>query len=194
MAARAWLVVALLACNGDPVTPRALARSVLDQAIAHDLSARVGQPVTAHCATFAGIPLACRAHLPDGSELKIRISPGRDGWRWRVEDRIETAPIQAYVQGVLGDLGIAQTAHCPALPRERRIACSLSGGGIAFVEIAATGQLSLELELDPAAAVARSVPPADRELARMSLALHRLGDEEDREGDEPPSDGGVAQP
>ena len=170
----AWLALALVAC-GDPGAPVTTGPSALEQAIARDLSARLAGAVTARCTTFASIPLICRARLPDGGELRIRIAGSRGAWAWRVEDRIDTAPIQAYVQGVLGDLGVAQTASCPPLSRERRIACALTGGGVAFVEVAASGRLSLELELDPAAAAARVAPAADRDLARLSRALQAAG-------------------
>ncbi len=191
MVARSTFALVLAACRGPAASPPAQGPTPLEQAIAYDLSARVGAPVAAHCGSIAGVPLVCHARLPDG-EVKIRVTSAGGAWEWHVDDRIDTAPVQAYVEGVLGDLGIAQTVRCPALPRQRRITCPLSGGGVALVEVAAGGQLSLELELDPAAANARTSASADRDLARMSHALERL--EDDDEGDEPPGDGGVAQP
>src|SRR5262249_24967675 len=150
----------------------------------------VGAEVIPDCHGIVGIPIACHAKLPDGSDVRIRVTSAAGAWEWQLEDRIDTAAVQAYVDGVLGDLGLAQTARCPPLSRERRIACALSGGGVAFVDVAASGQLSLELALDAAAATARSVPTPQRDLVRMSRALQRLDDEDD----EPPEDGGIAQP
>jgi hypothetical protein len=149
----------------------------LETRIARELTAKLGVPVTTRCAVVGGTPIACHAVLADGTPLPIAIAAGS----WQIPGHvIATAPIQSYVQGVLHDLGVAQQATCgPAVRRlapGERIACSLSGGGEAFVEIARDGALAVELDLDPAAAAARTHGESDAELVRRSRALDREGD------------------
>jgi hypothetical protein len=146
----------------------------LETAIARALTARFGVPVTTRCAIIGGTPIACHASLADGTQLPIAIA----GKTWHLAGRVvETAPIAAYVQGVLADLGRSERATCgPAVQRVapgQRIACALSGGGAAFVEIASNGALAVELALDRAAAAARTSGEPERELLRRSRALDR---------------------
>lgn len=164
-------------CGRDDGAPPRLPPETL---IARDLTARLGMPVTVRCIAFG---VRCQVTLGDGSESPIWVTSAGSAWEWRSAGlAIDTAPITAYIDGVLADLGIAQTARCaPRIAHARRLACGLSGGGAAFVSIARDGQLALELALDPHAAAARSGPADDRELVRASHALEHL----DGEADEP---------
>src|SRR5439155_25911510 len=136
-----------------------------------------GAPVTVSCAIAT-----CRAELA-GLALPIRVAADGSAWAWNVDGRVvDTAPIAAYVDGMLADLHVKQTASCGAkvvyLPRGERLACALSGGGRAFVDVAPGGALAVELALDRAAAAARgepSTPERDRELDKMSRALEGGG-------------------
>jgi hypothetical protein len=164
---------ALLSACGR-TAPGAAPPSPLETEIARELTARAGGPVTVTCA-----PRACRAELPDRTVLPIRVAEAGSAWTWQVEGLVvDTPPIAAYVDGVLADLHVAKTASCGAklqlVPRGERLACTLSGGGTAFVEIASNGAISVELALDSGAAAARgepSTPERDRELDKMSRAL-----------------------
>jgi hypothetical protein len=173
-----------------PITP-----APLETGIARELTARFGVPVTATCAWLAGMPLACRAVLPDATVLPVALSGAGPAWDWRIPGRVvAVAPIAAYVQASLADLGIAQTASCgPSVQRlapGARITCALSGGGVAFVDVTVGGEVSLELALDPATAMLRRAPISDRELVGTSRALEHLGGEED-DPVEVPGDGGT---
>ena len=168
-------LLAMAACSDRE--PRDASRELpLETAIARELTAKLGVPVTARCAVVAGTPIGCHA-IAESTALPIAIEHGR----WRIAGRaIATAPIQSYVQGMLRDLGVAQQATCgPAvrwLSAGERIACTLSGGGEAFVDVALDGALAVELEIDPAAAAARTRTESDAELLKRSRALDREGD------------------
>ncbi len=192
--------MALAAC-GDRKPSGAARKSPLEVAIARDLTAKLGQPVTSSCTTTMLGVAKCDATLADGTKLPIEVKSEGKEWAWRVVGLVvETAPIAKYVDDTLGDLKIAQQANCGPriafVEAGGRIACKLSGGGIAFVRVDANGNTSLELELDPAAATARSepvTPTRDRELTTISHALENLEGESDGE-EEVTADGGVPSP
>jgi hypothetical protein len=192
--------VSLAAC-GDHTSRQPPRRSPLETAIARDVTARFGMPVTASCTVAAGIPVACEAALVDGTKLPIEIRSEGTEWAWRVAGIVvDTAPVAAYLDATLGDLHVAQHASCGAryvvVQPGDRIGCRLSAGGTAFVRVAADGTTSLELDLDPASAAARGEPvtPArDRELTSISRALETLEGESDGE-EELPGDGGLPSP
>jgi hypothetical protein len=76
------------------------------------------------------------------------------------------------------------------------VACTLSGGGAAFVQVAADGSTTLELALDKASAAARTelvTPERDRELTLQSKRLEDLEGESDGE-EAVAGDGGVPEP
>jgi hypothetical protein len=172
----AWF--ALVACSADGAGPPA--SPPLDTVLARELTARFGVPVTVRCSVFG---VRCRAELGDGSELAMIVAASGGAWEWRSEGTaIDTAPLAAYVDGVLADLGVASTARCgPRIARTRRITCQLSGGGAAFLAVRPDGQLGLELALGPAVAAVRAVAFDPGELARASHALahHLDGDPDD---------------
>ena len=62
-----------LAACGDHTNRQPPRRSPLETAIARDVTARFGVPVTASCTLAAGIPVACEAALVDGTKLPIEI-------------------------------------------------------------------------------------------------------------------------
>jgi hypothetical protein len=164
------------ACGHHEPPERAL--PPLETTIARDLTARFGLPVTTRCAIIGDVPVVCQAVISDGTALPIALERAGVGVHWRVAGRVvETAPIAAYVGGVLADLGIAQRAICgPPVQRlapGKRLACTLSGGGAAFVQVASDGALSLELALDPAAAAARGTAETDADLLHRSRELDK---------------------
>ncbi len=190
-----------LAACGDHTSRQPVRRSPLETAIARDVTARLGLPVTASCTIIAGIPVRCEATLIDGTKLPIEIrSEGRE-WAWRVDGLVvDTVPVAAYLDATLGDLGLAQRASCGAryivVKPGDRIGCKLSAGGMAFVRFAADGTASLELDLDAASAAARGeliTPARDQALTAISRALETLEGESDGE-EEVPGDGGLPSP
>lgn len=172
------LAAASIGCRGDSHT-RAPERPV-ETAIARDLTARFGMPVEAHCE----LPIpACHATLADGSVIPVRLTSDGSGFDWHLDGVIDTQPIARYVDAMLAENHVAKTADCGARVRRidagQRLTCELSGGGRAFVDIGAGGALSVELELDPAAAAARgeAVSPArEHELEQKSRALDHGSD------------------
>lgn len=184
MHSRLWLV-ALIAC-GDPPAAEPSRASPLESGIARELTARFGAPVTTRCAFVGGVPFACEVTVADQT-LPVAVAGDGAAWAWQLDGRVvATAPITAYVDGVLADLGVAQTARCGQpvvrVPPGTRIACALSGGGTAFVALALDGTTSLELALDPAVARIRAEPAHDPELVRASRALERVDGDEDDDG------------
>jgi hypothetical protein len=193
-------VLTLLSC-GDHKASEGARKSPLETAIARDLTAKIREPVSATCALVLGAPAKCEATLADGTKLPIEIANEGKEWSWRVAGLvIETAPIASYIAGTLSDLKVAQQPNCGGriafVEPGGRLACKLSGGGMAFVRFAADGTASLELDLDQPSALARGelvTPERDRELTAISKALENLEGESDGE-EEVPSDGGVAKP
>jgi hypothetical protein len=181
------VALALVACGssrGDQ--PQAIAAGDhLAQLVARELGARFGTLMSAHCDE----PHAtCTSALADGTPLTVRVTRDGAGWTWKLEgDFVDTAPIATYVDSLLVDLGVAQTASCAPrvarLPRGSRLACSLSGGGSAFVAVGSGGALAVELALDRNSAAARddpATPAHDRELEARSRALAGADDDDDR--------------
>jgi hypothetical protein len=197
-------VLTLVACRDR--NPPPASSSPLETAIARELTAKLAQPVTATCTMIVGLPAKCEATAADGMKLPIEITSEGSEWAWRVPGRlIETAPIKAYVDRALADLQLAQQANCGGrfafvVPGDR-VGCKLSGGGIAFVQLAADGTASLELALDPASGAARGdlvTPERDRQLTTISRALETLEGESATDGEEEvgsaAGDAGVAAP
>lgn len=191
-------LLTVIACSDRQVSepPRP---SEMETAIARDLTARFGTSVTARCLLAGAVPVKCSAKLGDGTALPIAIeNASKTEWGWRVDGRvIETKAIAAYVQEGLADVHVTETASCGApiqvIKPGERIVCKLSGGGAAFVDIAADGSTSLELALDSVSAAARMelvTPDSERELTKQSKALEPLAGESDGEG--PMADAGVA--
>ena len=193
-------LVTLVAC-GDRRSSEGARKSPLETAIARELTAKIAEPVSATCGMILGAPAKCEATLADGTKLPIEIANEGKEWAWRVKGLvIETRPIATHIEATLGDLKLAQRAACGAriafIEPGGRLACKLSGGGTAFVQFAADGTTSLELDLDPASAAARGelvTPERDRELTAISKALENLEGESDGE-EEVGSDGGVPNP
>ncbi len=170
----------------------------LEANIDHALFERLGVAVVTTC---NGMVPPCSALLPDGTALPIDLTWTPAGWEWRVRGRvITTEQIEAYLRSEVADLGVPQGVRCA--PRVRviaatdRIECWLQRGGKAFVTVRRDGTTSVELDLDAAAATARSelvTPQRDQELERASRALARMADdEEDCESSPAPVDASVA--
>ena len=193
-------LLTLVAC-GDRKSAEPTRHSPLEVGIARDLTAKLGEPVTATCVMIQNLPAKCEAQLGGGTKLPIAITSEGKEWAWRVAGRVvESAPIVAYINASLADLKIAQQANCGSrivlVEAGGRIGCKLSGGGMAFVAVGADGTTSLELAIDAASAAARGevvTPQRDRELTTISKALENLEGESDGE-EEVTGDGGVPSP
>jgi hypothetical protein len=157
---RAVRFLAVLGACGDPPPdspppPPAAKPSHVEQTIATQLSAKLGRATTVSC-TATG----CTADLGD-AVLPIAIAKGSGDLSWSVDGLlVRAAPIEAYLSAALVDLGAPQKVSCgPAIrsvPAGARIECALERGGKAFAVIAANGTFATEIDLDPAAAEARS--------------------------------------
>lgn len=193
-------LLTLVAC-GDRKPSEGARKSPLETAIARDLTAKLSQPVTVTCESINGVPSKCEATLADATKLPIGIASEGKEWAWHVAGLVvETQPIVTHVEATLGDLKLAQKANCGGrfayVEPGGRLACKLSGGGIAFVKFAKDGTASLELDLDAKSAAARGelvTPERDRELTAISKALETLEGESDGEEEVVP-DGGVGKP
>lgn len=170
----------------------------LELAISRDLGTRFGTSVTTRCAIALGNPVKCEATLEGDTKLPIEVKGEGKEWVWRVAGTVvQTKTVTEWVNGELSDLNIPQTADCGpkvvVLQDGERVACKLTGGGIAFVAIAKDGEASLELELDAEAAAARSetvTPEREREIFTISKGLEGLEGESDGE-EEVPGDAAV---
>jgi hypothetical protein len=176
-------------------------KSPLESAIERDLTARFVVPVKADCAEVVGMNARCEASLDDGTKLPIVVTSEGKEWAWRVRGVVvEKAALTEFVAAALADLHVDQKVDCtPAVhvvqPGERTT-CKLSGGGLAFVQIAADGNARLELDLDAASAAARGelvTPERERELIKISKDLDGRAGASDGE-EEVTGDGGVDQP
>lgn len=158
---RAILLAALHAACGDPARdpPPAPSPPVkpshVEETIATQLAAKLGRTATVSCTATS-----CTADLGD-AVLPIAIAKGSGELSWSVDGLlVRAAPIEAYLREALVDLGAPQKVSCgPAIrsvPAGARIECALERGGKAFAVIAANGTFSTEIDLDPAAAKARS--------------------------------------
>ena len=170
-----------------------LRRSPLESGIARELTERLGVPVTTRCVIVAGIA-SCRAWA-GAVRLPIVVENHRGEWTWEVEGRfVTTAPIVAQIAGELADLGVQQTVDCgaPVARVDDRLACTLSGGGSAFVTVAPDGRVELELAIDPAAAGVRSEQP--RDLTKTSRDLENMGGDDDEDATPGSSSGSTVAP
>jgi hypothetical protein len=193
-------LLALVAC-GDRRADVGAKKSPLEIAIAHDLTARFGVTVNADCAVLVGMNAQCEASLADGTKLPISVKGERGDWVWHVSGVVVEQPaLTEFVAAALAEIHVDQKVDCtPAVhvvqPGERTT-CKLSGGGLAFVQIAADGNAKLELELDAQAARARGepvTPERDRELIKISKDLEGRAGASDGE-EEVTGDGGVGEP
>lgn len=190
----------LISC-GDQKASEKRRHSPLETGIARDLTDRLKVPVSATCALIAGMVSKCEAALSDGTKIPIEVKSDKKDWAWRVDGIVvEEADLANHVRSALTDLHIDQRVDCsPAVHvvvAGDRVACKLSGGGLAFLQIAADGSASLELALDPAAATARGelvTPEKDRQLFEVSKSLESREGQSDGE-EEVPSDAGTVAP
>ena len=198
---RIVVLLALVGCH-DRHRNGGIRKSPLETAIEHDLTARFGQPATVSSNTILRIKPHCDAQLGDGAKVPIAVDPDRDGgWQWRVDGFIvEQSALSAYIAGALAELHVDQKVDCTpsvhVVESGERTTCKLSGGGLAFVQIAADGNARLELELTPAGAAARGEPVSlerEHELLKTSKSLEGRAGVNDGEEDEATGDGGVEE-
>lgn len=196
----AWLLMFAgfangIACGSDHAGHVA---SSMERSIATSIGARLGVPIVAECYGL----VACVARMPEGDRIPIITWPNKSGeWEWRVDGLVVASDVlERYLRDVVGEMGAAQDVRCA--PKIRRIApgdrveCWLAHGGKAFVTVRVDGSTSVEVELDKAAADARSevvTPLRDEQMTKTSRALeHAPGDDEDDDADEPAkTDAGV---
>jgi len=180
-------LIALVICGcqnhrGDTVAPA----QPLETSIARDLTGRFASPATVSCDFFRAVP-TCEAEVL-GTELPIRVTSDGKAWVWSIDGHfIDARPIAAYIDQELVDLHVKQSARCGApiqkLAADGRLACALSGGGTAFVEVGSGGTMRFELELEREGAAARGEPMTEertRELDQKSHALEQQLDVEDK--------------
>ncbi len=138
--------------------------------------------------------------MPDGDRIPIITWPGKNGeWEWRVDGLLVASDVlERYLRDVVGEMGAGQDVKCaPKLQRIApgdRVECWLAGGGKAFVTVRADGSTSVEVELDKAAADARSevvTPARDDQMTKASRKLE--ADDDSGEGDEPANDAGAVE-
>lgn len=193
-------LLTLISCS-DQKASETRRHSPLETGIARDLTERLHISVSASCTLIAGMASKCEASLQDGTKIPIEVKSDKKDWAWRVAGiAVEQSELESYVKTALGDLHVDQRVDCsPAVhvvTAGDRIACKLSGGGLAFLQIAADGNASLELALDPAAAAARGelvTPEKERQLLEVSKSLESREGQSDGE-EEVPSDAGTVAP
>jgi hypothetical protein len=185
--ARKICPIALVICGcGQHRNDAAAGPQPLETAIARELTGRFASPATASCDFFGATP-TCDAEVL-GVTLPIRVTGDGKAWNWALDGHfIAARPIAAYIDQELVDLHVKQTASCGApvqkLPADGRIACALSGGGTAFVEIDAQGAIRIELELEREGAAIRAEPVTEqrtKELEQKSHALEQQLDVDER--------------
>lgn len=108
-------------------------------------------------------------------EFTVVVEASPAGRQWRLaEALVATAPLAAFVQASLGELGLEVAADCgPPLVRAipgTRVACALPDGGVAWATLGEGGSFRLDVALDAAQAAARA-PSGD--LEAQSRALDR---------------------
>jgi hypothetical protein len=181
--------------------------SPFEQQIASALTERLQRPISVWCEAH----VACVARASEIEEVPIEVhfdgaTPGgtRD-WSWEVHGMlIDSRPLEAYLKDAVADLGKPQDVKCApqlrVLTKDNQIACWLANGGKAFVTVEPDGDTRVEIELDKAAADARSeivLPQNDDTLVRLSNALAHAEDsdgEENTDEDAGAADAATANP
>ena len=117
--------------------------------------------MSASCTLIAGMASSAKRRSVDGTKIPIEVKSDKKDWAWRVAGIVvdqqaitEHVKSRAHRSACRSDASIARQP-CMSSAAGDRIACKLSGGGLAFLQIAADGNASLELALDPASAAAR---------------------------------------
>ena len=175
--------VTAVSCGSDHTASQPRDSSRIEAAIEKDLSVRVGVPLRVRC---VWIPPGCRATLPDGSKLPLRIGGANGALTWRLDGALVLADdIEAYLRDVLVDLDKPQVVRCGERIRSvaagDRVQCQLQYGGKAFVDVHADGSTTVEIQLEPVAGDARAeVLTIEREqsLLEMSRKLEHANDDD----------------
>jgi hypothetical protein len=180
----ATLIIAVTVACSSRTDRNAQAResSKIEAAIERQLGARVGVALRVRCVWIAP---SCRATLPDGTHLGIRLSVSGGALAWRLDGTLVLADdLEQYLRDALADLGKPQAVRCGARIRnvaaEDHVQCQLQEGGKAFVVVHADGTTSTEIVLDAVAGDARAEPVTlerDASLRDMSKKLEHADDE-----------------
>ena len=179
------ILIATVACSSSRRS-KAQARdsSRVELGIERELSTRVGVPLRVRCVWIAP---SCRATLPDGSQLSLRLFARGGEIQWQLDGALVLADdLEAYLRDALADLGAPQVARCGARIRSvvtgDRVQCQLQNGGKAFVIVNADGTTSIEIALDAAVGDARSevvTIERDESLLQMSRKLEHADEAEE---------------
>jgi hypothetical protein len=159
------------------------------------LTERLQRPIAVWCASH----VACVARASEIEEVPIELhyegpeATGTREWSWSVHGMlIDSRPLESYLKDAVADLGKPQDVKCApqlrVLTKDNQIDCWLANGGKAFVTVLPDGDTRVEIELDRAAADARSelvLPQNDDTLSRLSNALAHA---EDSDGEEDSAD------
>ena len=176
------IVLVTAACGSEPGASQPRESSRIEREIERELLEHLRVPVLVRC---VWIPPSCRATLPDGEHLRIRLRPQGGELAWHLDGALVLADdIEAYLRDALVDLGAPQVARCGARIRSLaagdRVQCQLQNGGKAFVVVNADGTTSIEILLDPVAGDARSEAVSierDQSLLEMSRKLSDDGED-----------------
>ena len=176
-------VLATAACSGERAERQTRDSTRAEASIEHALGERVGARLLVRC---VWLPPRCRAYLPDGSDLALRVFAEHRAVMWSVDGVLVVADeIEAYLRETLAEMGVPQVARCGVRIRVigtgDRIECALQNGGKAFAVANADGSTAIEIVLDPAAGAARTELVRDDELQRMSEKLEHGDDEADED-------------
>jgi hypothetical protein len=182
----ATLIIAVtVACSsGERASVQRRESSKIEAAIERDLGERAGVPLRVRCVWIAP---SCRATLPDGSHLGVRITVSDGSLAWRLDGALVLADdIEQYLRDALADLGKPQAVRCGARIQNvvvgGRMQCQLQHGGKAFVVVNGDGTTSTEIELDPVAGDARAEAVSierDSSLLEMSKKLEHADEDEE---------------
>jgi hypothetical protein len=177
------IIAATVACSSR-TDRRAQGResSTIEATLERELGAHVGVPLRVRCVWIAP---SCRATLPDGSHLGLRLSVTGGVLAWRLDGALVRAEdVEHYLRDALDDLGKPQAVWCGArvqnVAPDDRVQCHLQQGGMAFVVVHADGTTSTEIVLDAFAGEARAEPMTierDSSLLEMSKKLEHADEE-----------------
>ena len=175
------LLASATACAGERAERQTRESTRVEAAIEHALGERVGTRLLVRC---VWLPPRCRAYLPDGGELDVRMFAASGQLVWGLDGALVVADdIEAYLRETLAEMGVPQVARCGVRIRTvaagDRVECALQNGGRAFVVANDDATTTIEIVLDPAAGVARTELVRDEELQQMSEKLEHADDEAD---------------
>ena len=188
-------------------------RHALEKQVSTAVGQAVGQAgVATQCDDTA--PTTCHVGMGGASRIDVAVKRGAGGVaQWTVAGTlVATAPVVAYLDGELEDLGVGAHAHCGAalrvIPSGERMPCLIAATGtlfalpiaMAWVTTRASGPIDVEVAYGPSALAARWNDADDAALTAISAHLadgSSVNDDVDEAGDPAglePADGDGASP